>query len=353
MDTEKIEPKYECTGETKVFHGATLRRIRALRDIPLHGVKAGDLGGWIENAGAPIRAGRNGRVPFVDQGNLAQDGECWIGGDSMAYGRAMVMDDALLGGQSIASGSAAICGRSRCVGRHSVRGACAILENAEIVGAVTMDGNVRVQGNAKISGACSIAGYSFFTDNVNICFDKIGSTLICVTAKENAHISGNLYLQGANFRGDAIVEKPGDVIVVTTGHSASSMYGSGTTVTAFRDSSCGVRVNAMSFSGPLDQFRAWSVDLAEVEHRRLDQFRDPAFPPFVAIADLFYAGFGLPTPAQSALAAVAQKLVDCADSDPFTTVGHLVEHIAPEVRDVASPSQRQVDQGTGICPGGI
>lgn len=41
--------KFEFTGETKVLCWCTLRRIRALVDIPTHCVKKGDLGGWIEN----------------------------------------------------------------------------------------------------------------------------------------------------------------------------------------------------------------------------------------------------------------------------------------------------------------
>ena len=40
--------KFEFTGETRVWCGYTLRRIRALVDIPTHCVKKGDLGGWIE-----------------------------------------------------------------------------------------------------------------------------------------------------------------------------------------------------------------------------------------------------------------------------------------------------------------
>ena len=40
--------KYEFTGETKVFFGVTLRRIRALTAIAALGVSVGDLGGWIE-----------------------------------------------------------------------------------------------------------------------------------------------------------------------------------------------------------------------------------------------------------------------------------------------------------------
>lgn len=39
---------YELTDETTTTAvGATLHRLRALRDLPQHGVKAGDLGGWV------------------------------------------------------------------------------------------------------------------------------------------------------------------------------------------------------------------------------------------------------------------------------------------------------------------
>ena len=41
--------KYELTKETKTLLGGTvLHRIRALRDIPRYGVKAGELGGFVE-----------------------------------------------------------------------------------------------------------------------------------------------------------------------------------------------------------------------------------------------------------------------------------------------------------------
>ena len=41
--------KYELACEAKVECGVTLHRIRALVDIERYGVKAGDLGGWIES----------------------------------------------------------------------------------------------------------------------------------------------------------------------------------------------------------------------------------------------------------------------------------------------------------------
>ena len=45
---------FEFTGETKVnFHGVTVHRIRATRDIPRAGVKKGDEGGWVESVELP------------------------------------------------------------------------------------------------------------------------------------------------------------------------------------------------------------------------------------------------------------------------------------------------------------
>lgn len=54
--------KYEFTDEVKNIDGKTLHRIRAVRDIPEHDIKAGDLGGWLEKGGEPvtIRLGMGG-----------------------------------------------------------------------------------------------------------------------------------------------------------------------------------------------------------------------------------------------------------------------------------------------------
>lgn len=68
--------KYEFTDETKEWNGRTLHRIRALFDVR-DGVRAGDLGGWIES-----------------EDNLDQSGTSWVGGN------AIVSDDAWVGGNA-------------------------------------------------------------------------------------------------------------------------------------------------------------------------------------------------------------------------------------------------------------
>ena len=79
--------KYELTDET---NGSGLRRIRALRDIPRYGVNEGDLGGWVES-----------------EGNLTQEGDCWVFGKARVFGKAQVCDTALI------YGDARVCGNAR------------------------------------------------------------------------------------------------------------------------------------------------------------------------------------------------------------------------------------------------
>lgn len=52
--------KYEFTDEVKNIDGKTLHRIRAVRDIPEHDIKAGDLGGWLERGRTCHNTARHG-----------------------------------------------------------------------------------------------------------------------------------------------------------------------------------------------------------------------------------------------------------------------------------------------------
>jgi len=76
--------KYEFTDETIIHYGHTLYRIRALRDIPRHNVKAGDLGGFIES-----------------EVNLSQEGDCWVGDNAYVFGGARVCINACVCGDVI------------------------------------------------------------------------------------------------------------------------------------------------------------------------------------------------------------------------------------------------------------
>ena len=84
--------KYEFTGETKVFFGVTLKRIRALVSFGI--VVKGELGGWIES-----------------DKNLSQvSGNAWVSGNALVYGDARVYGDAWVSGDARVSGNAQVSG---------------------------------------------------------------------------------------------------------------------------------------------------------------------------------------------------------------------------------------------------
>lgn len=58
-----VNAKFEFTGETKVWLGIKLHRIRAVAAIEAIGVSAGDIGGWIEK-----------------EENLSVYGDAWVSG---------------------------------------------------------------------------------------------------------------------------------------------------------------------------------------------------------------------------------------------------------------------------------
>lgn len=64
--------KFELTSEFNLnFFGRKFFRIKALVNIERYGVKAGDLGGWVEK-----------------EDNLSQSGNAWVSGDAKVSGNA-------------------------------------------------------------------------------------------------------------------------------------------------------------------------------------------------------------------------------------------------------------------------
>lgn len=69
---------FEFTGLEKVIIvGVTVHQIRATRDIPSAGVKAGDVGGWIESA-------------ELTNGDARVSGDAWVSGNAQVSGDARV-----------------------------------------------------------------------------------------------------------------------------------------------------------------------------------------------------------------------------------------------------------------------
>ena len=72
-----MSKKYEFTDETITINGITLHRIKAVIDFDRFGVKAGDLGGFIEV-----------------EANLSHDGNAWVYGNANVSGNARVSGNA-------------------------------------------------------------------------------------------------------------------------------------------------------------------------------------------------------------------------------------------------------------------
>jgi hypothetical protein len=89
---ESSQPKYRLTGEmTK--RGHTLHRVQYLRDIDLHGITAGDLGGWIESEENLSHSGS-----ACVCGSARVTGSARISGDACITDNARVTDDARVSG---------------------------------------------------------------------------------------------------------------------------------------------------------------------------------------------------------------------------------------------------------------
>ena len=106
---------FELIGETKIGrYGVTVHRVRATRDIPHHGVKSGDVGGWVESL-------------LLDDGTVRVSGNAWVGD------HAEVGDHARVGGRAQVGGSAWVGDRAKVGGRARVGGSAKVGGDAEIL----------------------------------------------------------------------------------------------------------------------------------------------------------------------------------------------------------------------------
>ena len=124
-----MQKKYELTDDKIRIYGEdadltynfTLSRIRALHDIPMHNVKIGDFGGYIES-----------------ESNLSHDGAAWVGGNAkvysnaQVYGNAIIRDNAQVYGAALIGESAQIKGHSE-IKYLAIIGASTIIDGYSVI----------------------------------------------------------------------------------------------------------------------------------------------------------------------------------------------------------------------------
>ena len=139
--------KYELTEETKIIGDKMLFRIRALRSFG--DIKAGDLGGFIEN-----------------ERNLSHEDNAWVSGNAKVIDNARVSDNALVSGETWVGGNARVDGNARVSGETWVGGYARVsdnalvIDNARVSGEAWVDGNARVSGNARVIDNARVSGYA-------------------------------------------------------------------------------------------------------------------------------------------------------------------------------------------------
>jgi len=136
----------------KYGYTPTRFRIQALRDIPEHGVKAGDLGGFVQS-----------------ERNLSQTGAAWIADIASATDRSHVGGDSLLSGSAKMTGDSRADGKSRII-EHANLSGCAIVTDNAVVGqfnhasdsavirhdAKVLSSSSHIGGNAILEGAIEV-----------------------------------------------------------------------------------------------------------------------------------------------------------------------------------------------------
>ena len=156
-------------------------RLQALRDIPEHGVKAGDLGG------------------FITKGvHLSHYGSCWVGGEAHVIGRVEIINNAYVGGNAtvschmksskiVVSENAKIIDKARVITVTNMAG-----QDMDIVTIIT--GQARISGKAHCQSIYEASGYAEISDNAFIEeFSRVTGT---AKVFENARIGHNAQISG-------------------------------------------------------------------------------------------------------------------------------------------------------------
>lgn len=205
-------PKYKLVSSfrKKIVRGnyeALCYRIQALRDIPEHGVKAGDFGGYVSH-----------------KKTLSHEGSCWIGGDAIVNGkRISINDNAYIGDNAIiqaetsffsdyyTAGFVYLSGNTKVTGnafissiyrvRISIEDYAHIFGHAHIENVRVIKGHAKIHGNARLDRVNSVEGSAEIFGNA-----RIGL---------NCHIMGMSKILG-NAKLEQNVEVKDSVIAGTT-----------------------------------------------------------------------------------------------------------------------------------------
>jgi UDP-3-O-[3-hydroxymyristoyl] glucosamine N-acyltransferase len=157
-----MERKYKLTSEFIIYDDTKLYRIQALVDMPMHNVKAGDLGGYIES-----------------YENL--QGDAWVGDNAKVWDQGLVRHNAHVYGNAEVRFKSQVSYDAKVYDNAVICSGSVVSENAEVYGDALIEEGATVYGNAKVYGDARVGAYARIYGNTKIC----GS----------AHIRENVFIQ--------------------------------------------------------------------------------------------------------------------------------------------------------------
>ena len=140
------------------FEKVTLYRIRATRDIKEHGVKKGDLGGWVEKE--ENMPGFNSWIADEAKvfGNAKIKQNALVSGNAKVFGDAIVEENAKVCDNAMVFHSAKVYGNAIISDTARVRHNAIVREDAKVYGDSLIDENALVEGSAEVFGKAWIFG---------------------------------------------------------------------------------------------------------------------------------------------------------------------------------------------------
>lgn len=178
--------------EDCVVDGHVLHRIQADRDIPYHGVKVGDVGGWVEN---PNNLRDDAWVTGYLYGDAVACGNALIEGK--VFGNAYIQKSAKIGPFAKVFDNANIGGDAMICDHAVVYGDAHVSDHARVMGYAGVSGNARVYNSARISDFVHVTGRAYIGGDVRL-KDKViveGDVTIC----NHAIIRGNVIVKGYGY----------------------------------------------------------------------------------------------------------------------------------------------------------
>ena len=153
--------KYEITD---IAHpdNSTLYRIKALIDIPGRGVKAGDLGGYIQS-----------------ENNLSQDGNGWVSGNGRVTDNGRVIDNGSVTGYGLVAGYGLVTDNGCVTGNGCVTSYGRVTDNGLVTDNGCVTGYGRVFGDAMIkkpSDILTISSLGSRNDTLTVLYNKTCAT---------------------------------------------------------------------------------------------------------------------------------------------------------------------------------